>query len=101
MRKTKDILWELGQTKRNDQCLVGFALETENEIENAQKKLQNKKCDWIVLNSMNHPQAGFNKPTNKVMMISKENQVIETEVMSKREIAGEIVRTVVNSLKIN
>lgn len=101
LRKTKDILWELGQNKRNDQCLVGFALETENEIENAQKKLQNKKCDWIVLNSMNHPQAGFNKPTNKVMMISKENQIVETEVLSKKEIAAEIVRTVVNSLKIN
>lgn len=101
LRKTKDILWELGQTKREDQCVVGFALETENEIENAQKKLQNKKCDWIVLNSMNHPQAGFNKPTNKVVMISKEHQIIETELLSKREIAGEIVRTVVNSLKIN
>ena len=92
--KTVDILSELGKRKPKNQCLVGFALETENELANATQKLQNKNADLIVLNSMNHKDAGFNKPTNQVTIISKEGVLLETGVKSKKEIAHEIISTV-------
>lgn len=92
--KTVDILSELGKRKPKNQCLVGFALETENELANATQKLQNKNADLIVLNSMNHKDAGFNKPTNQVTIISKEGVLLETGVKSKKEIAREIISTV-------
>lgn len=92
--KTKDILSELGKIKPDNQCLVGFALETENELPNATLKLQNKNADFIVLNSMNHKDAGFNKPTNQVTLISKNGVLLETPVMSKKEIAEEIIHTI-------
>lgn len=92
--KTVDILSELGKRKLKNQCLVGFALETENELANATQKLQNKNADLIVLNSMNHKDAGFNKPTNQVTIISKEGVLLETGVKSKKEIAHEIISTV-------
>src|SRR5690606_8381771 len=57
--KTEDILATLGKSKRNDQILVGFALETQNERENASEKLRRKNLDFIVLNSMQDPGAGF------------------------------------------
>lgn len=92
--KTVDILTELGKRKKNGQCIVGFALETENEIVNATKKLQNKNADFIVLNSMNNKDAGFNKPTNQITIISKDGIVLESDVKSKKEIAEEIIQTI-------
>lgn len=92
--KTKDILLHLGQNKPEDQCLVGFALETENELENAQKKLQNKNADFIVLNSMKNKGAGFNTPTNLVTILSKEGVVMNGELKSKLEVAADITDTI-------
>lgn len=94
VQKTVDILSELGKRKPKNQCLVGFALETENELANATQKLQNKNADLIVLNSMNHKDAGFNKPTNQVTIISKDGVLLETGVKSKKEIAQEIISTI-------
>src|SRR5690606_17745039 len=69
--KTRDILASLGEVKKN-QFLIGFALETENEIENARLKIRKKNLDLIVLNSLNDEGAGFGKDTNKITFIDKE-----------------------------
>jgi phosphopantothenoylcysteine decarboxylase/phosphopantothenate--cysteine ligase len=92
--KTVDILTELGKRKKKGQCIVGFALETENEMTNATLKLQNKNADFIVLNSMNNKDAGFNKATNQITIISKDGIVLESDVLSKKKIAEEIIRTI-------
>lgn len=92
--KTKDILFHLGQNKPQGQCLVGFALETENELKNAQKKLQNKNADFIVLNSMKDSGAGFNTPTNLVTILSPNGIVMNGELKSKKEVAADIVQTI-------
>lgn len=96
--KTKDILSTLGHQRREGQLITGFALETENELENAKGKLQNKNIDIIVLNSMNNPKAGFNKPTNQVTMIDKEGQMIQGEAKSKTEVAKEIIQFIISKL---
>ena len=74
LEKTKDILASLGTIKKN-QFLIGFALETENEIEHAKLKIQKKNLDLIVLNSLNDEGAGFGKSTNKVTFIDKNFQI--------------------------
>jgi phosphopantothenoylcysteine decarboxylase / phosphopantothenate---cysteine ligase len=94
LKKTKDILAELGHNKKNNQCVVGFALETENELVYATQKLQNKNADFIVLNSMNNNDAGFNKPTNQITILSKNGIVFESDIKSKQEIADDIIQTV-------
>ncbi len=94
LTKTKDILATVGHQKKNNQCIVGFALETENELQNSSEKLQNKKADFIVLNSMNNDKAGFNKPTNQITILSKNGIVFESEVKTKQQIADEIIQTV-------
>ncbi len=94
VHKTKDILFDLGKTKNQNQCVVGFALETQNELENGISKLQNKNADFIVLNSMNNSSAGFNKPTNQVTILSKNGVVLETEVKTKSKIAEDIISTI-------
>ncbi|MBO7492314.1 MAG: bifunctional phosphopantothenoylcysteine decarboxylase/phosphopantothenate--cysteine ligase CoaBC [Bacteroidales bacterium] len=98
LTKTKDILASIGKVKRDDQILVGFALETENERENALKKLHNKNADMIVLNSLRDKGAGFGTPTNKVLMITKDNQTFESELKSKADIAGDILNVISNML---
>ena len=97
--KTKDILATLGKQRREGQLITGFALETENELENAKGKLQNKNIDIIVLNSMNNPKAGFNKPTNQVTMIDRNGQMIQGEAKSKQEVAKEIIQFIISKLK--
>jgi phosphopantothenoylcysteine decarboxylase/phosphopantothenate--cysteine ligase len=94
LTKTKDILSEIGHQKKSNQCIVGFALETENELRNASEKLQNKKADFIVLNSMNNSNAGFNKPTNQITIVSENGVVFESEVKTKQQIADDIIQTV-------
>ena len=96
--KTKDILATLGKQRREGQLITGFALETENELENAKGKLQNKNIDIIVLNSMNNPKAGFNKPTNQVTMIDRDGQMIQGEAKSKTEVAKEIIQFIISKL---
>ena len=91
--KTKDILASVGKIKRDDQLLIGFALETENEGENAKKKLHNKNADLIVLNSLRTAGAGFRTATNQVTIFSKDGREFASELKSKQEIAEEILQT--------
>ncbi len=92
LEPTPDIASELGKIKRKDQFLVGFALETENEKENAQLKLKNKNFDLIVLNSLNDHGAGFGYDTNKVSVLGKNNKLVNFELKSKTKVALDIVR---------
>ncbi|GGI58404.1 bifunctional phosphopantothenoylcysteine decarboxylase/phosphopantothenate--cysteine ligase CoaBC [Winogradskyella haliclonae] len=90
LEKTKDILKSLGQQK-DQQFLVGFALETNNELEHAKGKLESKNLDLIVLNSLRDKGAGFGVSTNKVTFITKSNEVIENELKSKAEVAKDLM----------
>ena len=90
LKRNPDIAASMGKIK-NGQITVGFALETDNEIENARKKLESKNLDLVVMNSMNHPQAGFNKDTNKVTIISRNGEISDYDVKSKKEVAKDII----------
>ena len=76
--------------------MIGFALETENEIENAKLKIQKKNLDLIVLNSLNDLGAGFGKPTNKVTFIDKNFKIEPQELKSKEAVAIDIVNKIVS-----
>lgn len=95
LTKNPDILLELGKRKKKHQKLIGFALETENEIENAKIKLKKKNLDLVVLNSMQEVGATFGYDTNKVFFISPEF-IIETELLHKEQIAIELLQIVAN-----
>ena len=95
--KTKDILQSLGAAK-SDKYLVGFALETENEIENAKTKLKKKNLDLIVLNSLNDKGAGFRSDTNKVTLIDKDNKMLSFEVKPKKDVALDIVQFIIKDI---
>jgi phosphopantothenoylcysteine decarboxylase / phosphopantothenate---cysteine ligase len=95
LEKTKDILASLGEIKKN-QFLIGFALETENEIENAKLKIQKKNLDLIVLNSLQDEGAGFGKPTNKITFIDKNFSIEPMELKSKEEVAIDILNKVIS-----
>ena len=97
--KTDDILKTLGQNKTDKQMLVGFALETENGIENAKKKLHTKNIDMIVLNIMNEAGVGFKTKTNKVSIITKDDKVLDFELKPKKEVANDILNVVYQSLE--
>ncbi len=90
LTKTKDILASLGEMKKN-QFLVGFALETQNEEENAKLKLKKKNLDLIVLNSLRDKGAGFQGETNKISLIGKDNNVLTFPVKPKTEVAKDIL----------
>ena len=92
---TKDIAQELGAIKTDKQITIGFALETENEIENAKKKIKKKNFDFIVLNSLNDSNAGFGFDTNKVTIIDKENIEYPFELKSKEDVATDIIEKLV------
>lgn len=94
LEKTKDILASLGAIKKK-QFLIGFALETENEIEHAKQKIQKKNLDLIVLNSLNDKGAGFGQPTNKVTFISKDFTIEPKELKSKEEVAQDIINKII------
>jgi phosphopantothenoylcysteine decarboxylase/phosphopantothenate--cysteine ligase len=94
LEKTKDILASLGQIKKK-QFLVGFALETDNEIENAKLKIQKKNLDLIVLNSLNDEGAGFSKATNKVTFIDKAFTIQPMELKSKEAVAEDIINKII------
>ena len=91
LSKTTDILKTLGSNKKAHQVLVGFALETNNERENALKKLKEKNADYIVLNSMRDPNAGFGMNTNKVTIFDKEMNEYAYEAKDKTLVAQDIV----------
>lgn len=94
LEKTKDILSSLGAIKKN-QFLIGFALETENEIENAKLKIQKKNLDLIVLNSLQDKGAGFKQATNKVTFIDDKFRIEPMELKSKESVAADILNKIV------
>lgn len=96
--KTKDIAAALGKLKKNGQFTVGFALETENEMENARKKLSAKNFDLIVLNSLNEAGAGFGHNTNKISIIDKQNNVRDFELKNKKDVAQDIINTIIDTI---
>ncbi|MGE6355043.1 bifunctional phosphopantothenoylcysteine decarboxylase/phosphopantothenate--cysteine ligase CoaBC [Flavobacterium sp. NPDC079362] len=95
LEKTKDILASLGTIKKN-QFLIGFALETENEIENAKLKIQKKNLDLIVLNSLQDKGAGFKKETNKVTFIDRNFKIEPMELKTKESVAVDILEKVIS-----
>lgn len=95
----KDIAAALGGQKRKGQVLVGFALETQDGIQHAADKLERKNLDFIVLNSLSDPGAGFRCDTNKVSILDRSGQVMEYPLKSKLEVAEDIVNKLVGYLK--
>lgn len=97
LEKTKDILASLGKIKQN-KFLVGFALETNDELENAIKKLKAKNLDLIVLNSLNDKGAGFGGVTNKVTIIDKNENITNYSLKSKSEVAKDLMNEILKLL---
>jgi len=95
LERTKDILKTMGEKKSENQILVGFALETNNEEENAKAKLKKKNLDLIVLNSLQDKGAGFQGDTNKVTLFDKNNNISKFELKSKAEVAADIINKVI------
>lgn len=95
LKRTNDVLKELGKRKNNDQVVVGFALETNNERENALSKLKSKNIDLIVLNSLNDEGAGFGSDTNKIVIFDKQGNEFQFETKLKKEVAKDIVNTII------
>ncbi|MDB5221411.1 MAG: coaBC [Chitinophagaceae bacterium] len=95
LKRTNDILKELGEQKNQDQVIVGFALETNNEKENALCKLEKKNIDLIVLNSLNDEGAGFGTDTNKIAIFDKHGNEFHFEKKSKNLVAKDIVNTII------
>lgn len=98
LQQTNDILRTLGETKRSGQYLVGFALETQNEKENALKKLASKNADCIILNSLRDESAGFGVDTNMVTIFDKKGGEIVSDLKTKKEIAKDIVSFIVSQI---
>lgn len=96
--RTKDILASVGRIKKNDQFLVGFALETENEFENARSKMTEKNLDMIVLNSLRDKGAGFKSDTNKISILVSDGQVIDFELKVKEEVAEDIFNEIIKNI---
>ena len=92
--KTEDILKSVGKIKTENQTVVGFALETENGLENAKKKLHTKNIDFIVLNEMNESGVGFKTKTNKITIINKDDQVTSFDLKQKNEVAVDILNAI-------
>jgi phosphopantothenoylcysteine decarboxylase / phosphopantothenate---cysteine ligase len=95
LKPTRDIAAELGRQKRENQLLVGFALETTDEIENARKKRVKKNLDFIVLNSLNDQGAGFGVDTNKITILDRHNNLNNFGLKSKDRVAADIVDKIV------
>lgn len=87
LRRTTDILAELGKSRQEHQTLVGFAMETENDLANARRKLVEKNLDWIVLNNLNEDGAGFGTGTNRVTLLGKDGSSYPLAVMPKKQVA--------------
>lgn len=93
-----DIAATLGKIK-NNRLLVGFALETDHELENALSKMERKNLDMIVLNSLRDPEAGFNKDTNKITIYTRNGEEIPFGVKSKKEVAKDILNTLISYVR--
>jgi phosphopantothenoylcysteine decarboxylase/phosphopantothenate--cysteine ligase len=97
LKRTQDILVGLSEKKKS-QFVVGFALETNNELENAIKKRKKKSLDLIVLNSLNDKGAGFAHNTNKITIIGKDNNITKFELKSKQEVAKDILNQIIKEI---
>jgi len=95
LKRTKDILQLMGENK-SDKILIGFAMETENGIDNAKAKLTRKNLDFIVYNSINDPGAGFQHDANKITIIGRDNKLTNFELKSKQEVAKDIINELTN-----
>jgi phosphopantothenoylcysteine decarboxylase/phosphopantothenate--cysteine ligase len=93
LKPTKDIAAELGRRKKPGQCLVGFALETDSELANAQSKLERKNLDFIVLNSLRDAGAGFRVDTNRITILKKAGEPLTFPLKAKKEVAEDILLT--------
>jgi phosphopantothenoylcysteine decarboxylase / phosphopantothenate---cysteine ligase len=98
--QTKDILKEIGQLKTNQQILVGFALETDNEEANALKKLKAKNLDFIVLNSLRNAQTGFGFDTNQIQIIEKNGAITPFDLKLKEDVAKDIAHKIREMLHV-
>ena len=98
LERTTDILKYLGENKKDNQFLCGFSMETSNLIENSKLKLEKKNLDMIVANNLKEEGAGFAKDTNKVSIITKDN-IIQTEVLSKKKVAHKILDEIIKYSK--
>jgi len=96
--KTPDILKSLGKAKQKGQILVGFALETDDEVKHAKEKLRKKNLDFIVLNSLRDKGAGFRNDTNKITIIDRNKKSYPFELKSKQEVAADIVNFIIQKL---
>jgi len=99
LKPTKDIAAEMGRRKSEGQVLVGFALETDNEMEHARLKLEKKNLDLIVLNSMRDKGAGFGTDTNRVTMIDRMGNIDKYELKPKEQVAADLVQRVLKILE--
>lgn len=97
LERTEDILSYIGHHKKNGQFICGFSMETENMLENSQKKLEKKNADMIVANNLKVNGAGFGTDTNVVTLITRDG-VKELELMSKKEVAAEIINEIVRHI---
>lgn len=101
LKPTNDIAGDLGKIKTSKQILVGFALETNDELINAYSKLKRKNLNFIVLNSMKDAGAGFEVDTNKITIIDKDNNQTFFELKSKTEVAKDIVAQIMSEMDLN
>jgi phosphopantothenoylcysteine decarboxylase/phosphopantothenate--cysteine ligase len=101
LTKTVDIAKTLGATKRVEQLMVGFALETDNEVENAIGKIKSKNLDMIVLNSLQNLGAGFGHDTNKISIIKRDGTMIDFDLKSKQDVANDIMTVISEQLSVN
>jgi phosphopantothenoylcysteine decarboxylase/phosphopantothenate--cysteine ligase len=99
LKPTIDILSSLGKKKHKGQVLVGFALETDNEIENAKKKCHTKNLDFIVLNSLNDKGAGFVHKTNKITIVDMNNKITTFGLKDKKAVAQDITEKIISLFK--
>jgi len=97
LEKTVDILDYMGKNKKK-QVLIGFALEFENEINNAKNKLKNKNLDFIVLNSLKEKRGGFNSDMNKIMIIKNDSSIKDFNLKSKIKVAKDIFKEIINEI---
>ena len=99
LKPTTDIAETLGKTKSSSQVLVGFAMETDNELNNAIAKLYRKNLDIIILNSLKEKGAGFGYDTNKITIIDRNNNIDKFELKSKEEAAKDILDKIVSLIQ--